>query len=167
MMPGTTLRDALRTAAFGAGTMLALGLLAAGTGAPLLFPSLGPTAFGIVHQPAALSSCPRNAVQGHALGVIAGWVGLFVGGLVPTSPAVQRSVAAAVALALTSASMLGLDRVHPPATATTLIVALGLMPTPWSGAVIPAAVALLCALGWAAHQLTGGGYPAWSPDPTR
>ncbi len=156
----------IATAVFGAAAMVSLGALALASDAPLLFPSLGPTAFVIAHQPEAPTSCPRNTVVGHALGVASAVLALAATGLLGVGPGdggAARVVAAALALSLTSAAMLGTRRVHPPACATTLIVALGFAHDPTSWAAILVAVTLLTALGWAAHRLLGRPYVRWAP----
>jgi hypothetical protein len=55
----------------------------------------------------------------------------------------RDTVAAALSLALTGALMIAFKAVHPLAGATTLIVSLGLVTTPWHLLVIECAVALL------------------------
>jgi CBS domain-containing membrane protein len=50
---------------------------------------------------------------------------------------------------------------HPPAGATTLIVALGILSRPQYLAVIEVAVILLTAQAWVFNRLAGVPYPAW------
>jgi CBS domain-containing membrane protein len=57
------------------------GLAAYFTGQPLLFPSLGPTAFLFFEQPMAEMSSPRNTLIGHLVAVLAGALSLAVFGL--------------------------------------------------------------------------------------
>jgi len=100
---------------------------------------------------------------GHAVGVAAGLFAYRLLGpavvvtadLPARSPALAALVASGVlALALTSAGMLVLDAVHPPACATTLIVALGLLPTLREGAPIVVAVCVLLAAHIATTRVT-------------
>lgn len=129
-----------------------VGVLAWLTGLPTLFPSLGPSAFVLATLPDTEASDPRRVILGHAVGVVAGFVGyhLFATGVVVTSQIAPLSVAglriavsSVVAIALTVAGMLSLDAGHPPACATTLIVALGLLARPVHGVLIVSAVAAL------------------------
>src|SRR5262249_40914650 len=60
------------------GLMAALALV---TGAPYIFPSLGPTAFLFFYTPRAPSASPRNTLVGHTIGVLAGYASLLITGL--------------------------------------------------------------------------------------
>ncbi|WP_129843694.1 HPP family protein [Streptomyces sp. RFCAC02] len=148
--------------------LLVMALLALITHAPFLFPSLGPTAFLLFHTPQAPAAAPRNSVGGHLIGVAAGWLALAVTGLTGTEPNLEgvtwrRALAAALALGLTCALMPPLGLAHPPAGATTLIVALGLLRTPAELAVMMLAVVLLCVQGLTINRLAGIPYPLWRP----
>ena len=105
---------------------------------PWLFPSLGPTLMVILETPAQPSAHPRNVLVGHVVAVTAGWLALVVTGLRDAPPVVQhgldgRYVASAViALAVTVLVLQLLRMPHPPAGATTLIVALAILRTPAS-----------------------------------
>jgi len=137
------------------------------SGQPFIFPSLGPTAFLFFYTPMAPAASPRNAVIGHLIGALAGWVSLAAFGLLHAGPAVGGGVtaarvgAAALSLGLTSGLMVLLRAPHPPAGATTLIVSLGLLHTPLQLAVLMAAVVLLCAQAIAINRLAGLPYPLW------
>lgn len=48
---------------------------------PFIFPSLGPTAFHYFSRQRARSASPRNAILGHAIGTLAGYISLVVTGL--------------------------------------------------------------------------------------
>ncbi|WP_277553773.1 HPP family protein [Halobaculum limi] len=110
------------------------GALAWATGRPLVFPSLGPSAYLVAvgsGRPTA-----RELVGGHAVGVAAGLLSYhaLAGGavitdsLAATAPAGAHLAASAVAsVGLTTAGMAALDARHAPACATTLIVSLGLL----------------------------------------
>jgi CBS-domain-containing membrane protein len=50
-----------------------MALLALVTGQVFIFPSPGPTAFLFFYSPLAPVACPRNAICGHLMGVVAGW----------------------------------------------------------------------------------------------
>ena len=75
------------------GSLLAIGL--SGTWAylvkqPLVFPSLGATAFLIFETPMAEVGTPRNTVLGHTVGVLAGALSLAIFGLL-NAPSVYVS----------------------------------------------------------------------------
>ncbi|HEY9450529.1 MAG TPA: HPP family protein [Gemmatimonadaceae bacterium] len=138
------------------------------SGQPFIFPSLGPTAFLFFYTPLAPAASPRNAVIGHLIGALAGWVSLAAFGLLHAAPAVGGGVtvarvgAAALSLGLTSGLMVLLRAPHPPAGATTLIVSLGLLRTPLQLAVLMAAVVLLCIQAIVINRLAGLPYPVWT-----
>jgi CBS domain-containing membrane protein len=153
----TTVTDRrLRTLGFdviGSGGGLALiGALAWWTGQPLLFPSLGPTLLLVLYSPTQPSARPQNVLIGHYVGVAAGLLAIWVTGLVGAPPVTEagtdgpRVVAAAVALALTAVVLRLLDRSHPPAGATTLIIALGLLDSASEVAAMAVSILLLTAL---------------------
>jgi CBS-domain-containing membrane protein len=134
------------------------GLLAWLFGEPLLFPSLGPTAYmyATAGQQSRLSA--RRVVGGHLVGVLAGLLAYhaLAGGVVVTTDASmlaaeQARVAASgvLAVALTTGGMLLTETMHPPACATTLIVSLGLLSSITAGVQIVLAVCILVA----AHTL--------------
>ena len=119
------------------------------SGAPAVFPSLGPTAFVLSTDRPGPSE--RVVVGGHAIGVVAGLLAYLVVSTVvpvPTSPLAfdppWLAVSGVAAVALTTTGMRLTDLVHPPACATTLIVALGLLePIQALVVVLPAVVSLL------------------------
>jgi CBS-domain-containing membrane protein len=115
---------------------------------PLVFPSLGPTAFLLFYRPHAQASCPRNALAGHLIGALSGLSALTAFGLLGQGPALThlsaaRIGAAAMSLGLTAGGMIWAGTPHPPAGATTLIVSLGFLHTPAAVAVLMVGVALL------------------------
>jgi len=138
---------------------------------PLVFPSLGPTAFLLFYHPLNRPASPRNTLLGHLIGVSAGWISLCVFGLVhaPSPPLADitwaRAGAATLSIALTIGAMEFFDVPHPPAGATTLIVSLGLMPHLWQSGIILLAVVALLALGWVINHIAGIPYPLWRPHP--
>ncbi|HYG67891.1 MAG TPA: HPP family protein, partial [Anaeromyxobacteraceae bacterium] len=135
------------------------------SGTPFVFPSLGPTAFLFFFDPAAPSATPRNAVIGHAVGILCGWGSLVLFGLedagsaMATHVTVERALAAALSLAATGAVMILLRAPHPPAGATTLIISLGALTRPFHLALIEVAVALLALQAVAINRLAGLDYP--------
>lgn len=138
--------------------------------APLIFPSLGPTAYLVFASPLAASSSPRNTLLGHAIGVLAGWGSLAAFGLLGEPSALlagttwPRVGAAALSLGATSGLMLLTRTQHPPAGATTLIVSLGLLRDPGQLAALMMAVVLLIVQAFTINRLAGLPYPWWAPQ---
>lgn len=154
--------------------VISIALMAAAallTGSPLLFPSLGPTAFLLFYTPTGASACPRNTLFGHAIGAGAGWLSLAMFGLLHHAPALTagfsnaRIGATALSLGLTSGLMVWCKVPHPPAGATTLIVSLGILHEPWQLGVLMLAVLLLVLQGLVINRLAGIDYPLWGPRP--
>lgn len=146
-----------------------LAVVAMVTDTPSLFPSLGPTAFLLFSTPMLASASPRNTIEGHLIGVLAGYLSLVLFGL-QDQPATliegvsaARVMAAALSLGLTSGVMVVLGRAHPPAGATTLIVSLGFLREPWQLVVLMLAVVLMVVQGFAINRLAGLPYPRWAP----
>lgn len=155
--------------------LISIGLMAAAalaTGAPFIFPSLGPTAFLLFYTPTQPAASPRNTIGGHLIGVLAGYLSLVLFGLTARGPALAEGVAwtnvlaAALSLGLTSGAMVWFKVPHPPAGATTLIVSLGILREPWQLAVLMLAVGLLVVQGIVINRLAGIDYPLWAPRPS-
>lgn len=158
----------------GVNGVVSIGVMAAtalATGAPLVFPSLGPTAFLLFFTPLQPTASPRNTILGHLVGVLAGFLSLVLFGLTAAGPALTEGVtaarvgAAALSLGLTSGVMVLLRAAHPPAGATTLIVSLGILTAPSQLAVLMLGVALLVGQGLLINRLAGVPYPWWTPRP--
>lgn len=145
--------------------MTLIGLAAAATARPLIFPSLGPTAIMLFTNPLERFSWPRQVLVGHFIGAASGYAGLAATGLlgVPLSPEVgtHRVLAAAIALALTALLMILFKAEHPPAGATTLIVALGILPRPADFVFLMAAVFALTLLAFVVNRANGIHVPVW------
>ncbi|ELZ03211.1 hypothetical protein C482_04294 [Natrialba chahannaoensis JCM 10990] len=147
------------------GTTLHTGLLILTTaavawlsGLPMLFPSLGPSAFVLALFQDSDATSPRRVIGGHAIGVVAGLLAyyLFAAGVTMTSATdpgsiegLQLAASAVLATVLTTGGMLATDTRHPPACATTLIVSLGLLSTVFEGVLIVLTVVVLVV----AHEL--------------
>ncbi len=148
-------------------TIVLLAILGAVTGSPFVFPSLGPTAYLLFFTPLHKAASPRNAVAGHAIGLLCGYWAFWITGMHPfTQQPIQafhgpQLLAAALALAATGMLMVAFSVSHPPAGATTLIVALGIHSKPWQLVVIEAAVVLLVLQAWIFNHLAGLDYPLW------
>lgn len=138
------------------GLIAALGGIVWLTGQPFLFPSLGPTAFVLSYQPEKRLWSAWTVIGSHFWGTIAGLASyhLFASGITLMdatgrgTATLPLAASATCATVLTSALMIGTRSVHPPACATTLIVALGLMTTLIEGSIIVLAVTLLYGLSW-------------------
>ena len=148
------------------------------SGTPLIFPSLGPTAFLLFRNPMQPAASPRNTLCGHAIGVLCGYASLWLMGLTHEAPTIVEGVlagrvfCAALSLAATGTLMILLDVWHPPAGATTLIIALGIIIRPYHLLGVAAAVAILVLQALIINRLAGIEYPVWAaatrlepPDP--
>ncbi|HEY1353784.1 MAG TPA: HPP family protein [Ktedonobacteraceae bacterium] len=146
-----------------------MSMLALVTGTPLIFPSLGPTAFLFFYTPTAPSASPRHTIIGHAIGILAGYASLLLTGLTAAGPALTigvtwpRVIAAALSLGLTAGLMVLARSPHPPAGATTLIVSLGILTRPWQLVLLMSAVILLTIQALTINRLAGIPYPLWNP----
>jgi CBS domain-containing membrane protein len=153
------------------GSLLAIGL--SGTWAwlvkqPLVFPSLGATAFLIFETPMAEVGTPRNTIIGHFVGVAAGVLSLAIFGLL-NAPSVyvsgvsfDRVCAIALAVALTGGALRVLRAAHPPAGATTILVASGLLAKPHQILDVLIGVVLLTIAGWCLNRAMGVPAPVWA-----
>lgn len=152
-----------------AAAILAVGALAWWTQAAMLAPPLGATAYLCFRAPAAVACAPRNVLLGHALALLAGWVSLLAGDAASLPPALAgdftlaHAEASALSILLTVTLMAGLGIEHPPACATTLVVALGVLRTPPQLAALELGALVITALAWATHRARGVAYPTWAP----
>jgi len=113
-----------------------VGAIGLAVGRPWLLPSLGPTAVLAGEMPAHPVSRPWNTIVGHIGGLLAGFVAVWATGAM-SQPVVlvehvltpPRVLAAILAIALTVLVGGLLRASHPPAAATTLLVALGSIST--------------------------------------
>ena len=128
---------------------------------PFIFPSLGPTAFLLFFTPTARAASPRNTLYGHALGILCGYAALWLAGLQYAPSAMlegvnlPRVLAAAFSLGATGALMILFRVVHPPAGATTLIVSLGIITSPFHLLIIEVAVAIMVLQAMVMNRLAG------------
>lgn len=129
---------------------------------PLIFASLGPTAFEQIETPRRPSARPYNIIAGHLIAILAGFAALWLTGAWK-APVVSANgfplvrVGAAVLSALLTVFLTLLARAtQPAALATNLLISLGLMQTGEDAAVIVAGVLLMAVVGeplrrWRAH----------------
>jgi hypothetical protein len=133
-------------------------------GIPWLLPSLGPTLAIQTGTPLHASARMRNVAFGHAIGLAAGLLAVYLTGaahqpsvteLTNDTLSLARVAASVLAVALSLAVQCRLNLMHPPAEATTLIVALGgIEPTPAGALTVIAAIALVTVLGEVARRLS-------------
>lgn len=112
--------------------MAVVGVAAYFTGQPLLYPSLGPTAFLQAEYPFHRSSRFRDTTLGHFIGIVAGLTAVLVLGArgeprlglnVHASP--LRVGAAALTVTLVILLQMGFKVSNPPSAGTGLLFALG------------------------------------------
>jgi hypothetical protein len=121
---------------------------------PLVYASLGPTAYEQVARPNDRSSRLFNVVVGHLIGLASGFIAAFVCGTFDAPKVASagfvpgvRVWAIALAVALTAAGTLLAKARQPAATATAMLVALGSMQTARDAGAIVAGIALIAVLG--------------------
>jgi CBS-domain-containing membrane protein len=128
------------------------GAVAWASGHPFLFPSLGPSAYLLATRPASPESAPHRVVGGHAIGTVTGLVSYSL--LAPTlglsalaaplsAAGLRLAGAAVLSMVLTTTAMSVMGVRHPPACATTLLVALGVFSTLADTVIVLLAVGLL------------------------
>lgn len=134
--------------------LLVMAAIGWATGQPLIFASLGPTAYELVEQPQIRSARPYNIVVGHLVGLGAGFLAVYLlhawaapnvvaTGLMTTA----RVWAIVVAAVLTTLLNLILRASQPAALATTLLVSLGAMQTRRDAIAIILGVLIIAAIG--------------------
>jgi hypothetical protein len=138
----------------GGALIMAVGLLGVLVGLPWLVPSIGPSAVLLTVSPAHPTARPWNTIVGHAGGLLAGFAAVALLGAA-SAPTVLgdhqlvpiRVAAAAIAIALTILVGFLLRASHPPAAASTLLVALGAIATIEQGMIVLGGVLLTAAIG--------------------
>jgi CBS domain-containing membrane protein len=160
--------NALYTALGSLLTIALSGLLAWALDEPLVFPSLGATAFLFFETPMAEVASVRNTLIGHTVGTAVAFFWLSVFGLVVGEPSAiatgftgDRVACVALSLACTGGLLRLLRAAHPPAGATTVIVSIGLLTTVGELAILLAGVVLLSAAAWSLNRMLGVPAPAW------
>jgi hypothetical protein len=152
--------DSIWAPAAAALILLAVGALGVVAGRPWLVPSLGPSAVLVAMMPAHPSARAWNTLVGHAGGLIAGFAAVALVGaandpvVLATGTLTWPRVAAAVmAIALTLLIGIFLRASHPPAAATTLLVALGSVATLDLSLALMAGVAIVALSGEIVRRL--------------
>ncbi|HTZ96278.1 MAG TPA: HPP family protein [Terriglobales bacterium] len=121
---------------------------------PLIFPSLGPTAYEQVEKPNTPSAKLYNVVVGHFLALGAGFLSLWIlhawnAPVVATAGFVSpaRLEAATLAVVITVISTLALKANQPASLATALLVSLGSMQKGRDAVAMVIAILILAAIG--------------------
>jgi CBS-domain-containing membrane protein len=144
------------------------GVLAWALKEPLVFPSLGATAFLFFETPMAEVASPRNTIMGHYIGALVATLWLFVFGLqhhpnvLVEGFSVARAAAVALSVACTGGILRLLRAAHPPAGATTVIVSAGLLHTASQLAALAGGVALLTLSAHVLNRVLGVPAPRWA-----
>jgi CBS-domain-containing membrane protein len=155
----------------GLGSLLTIGLsglIAWLLQEPLVFPSLGATAFLFFETPMAEVASIRNTVIGHAVGAAVAFLWLNVFGFVGDESGIEtgfdaaRVACVALSLGFTGFFLRLLRAAHPPAGATTVIVSIGLLTTWDECLILIAGVALLAASAWSLNRALGVPAPVWT-----
>ena len=140
--------------------VLVVGVLRLLVGLPWLVPSLGPSAVLIAVTPNHPTARAWNTVVGHAGGMISGFIAVALLGAAsaPTVLAdhqlvISRVAAAVLAIGLTVAVGFLARAPHPPAAATTLLVALGSIATLRDALIVMAGIVLTAGIGEVMREL--------------
>jgi len=137
-----------------AGLVLAMAAISWTVNQPLIFASLGPTAYELVEQPHQKSARAYNIIVGHLIGLGAAFLALYLlnawndpnaiaAGVIST----KRLWAMTLAAALTALLTLAARAAQPASLATTLLVALGSMQTRSDAFAIILGVLIIAAIG--------------------
>lgn len=136
------------------GIVLALAAIAWATNEPLIFASLGPTAYELVEQPQLRSARAYNIIVGHLVGLGAGFLAVYLLNAWAAPNVIATGVvsgsrlwAIAISAALTTLVSLILKAGQPAALATTLLVSLGAMQSLRDAIGIISGVLLITAIG--------------------
>jgi hypothetical protein len=152
--------DAVWAPVAAAAVVLVVGTLGILVGLPWLVPSIGPSAVLIAVSPSHPTARAWNTVVGHAGGIASGFAAVAVLGAA-SAPTVlgdhqlvwSRVAAAVLAIALTVAIGFIVRAPHPPAAATTLLVALGSIATLREALIVMAAVVITAGVGEVLREL--------------
>ena len=136
------------------GLILTLAAMGWAANQPLIFASLGPTAYEMVEQPQIRSAKPYNVIVGHLIGLGAGFLSVYLMHAWASPNVISAGVVSAarlgavvIAAALTTFLTLILRAGQPAALATTLLVSLGSMQTGRDAGAIIAGVLIMTLIG--------------------
>jgi hypothetical protein len=130
------------------GLILLVSLVAWLSHKPLIFASLGPTAYELIEQPHRKSARAYNVIIGHLIAVVAGLAAVYAthAWTVPTVSLASIPLLRVWA-ALTVLGTLAVRATQPAALSTTLVVSLGTMQRWQDGILIMIAILLMTAIG--------------------
>jgi hypothetical protein len=141
------------------GLVLVLAAIGWAVRQPLIFASLGPTAYELVEQPQLRSARTYNIIVGHLIGLAAGFFAVYLlhGWAAPNViltgvVSEERLWAATIAATLTTLVTLVVKAGQPAALATTRLVSLGSMQTRRDAIAIIAGVLIIAAIGEPVRQ---------------
>jgi CBS-domain-containing membrane protein len=126
---------------------------------PMVFASLGPTAFEIIETPERPSARPYNIVAGNVVAILAAFAALWLthAWSVPSVSAagvpLPRVWAGTLAAMLTVFGTLLIRATQPAALSTSLLVSLGIMQTTKDAGIILSAVVLMTLIGEPVRRL--------------
>jgi len=136
------------------GLVLALAAIGWATNQPIIFASLGPTAYELVEQPQLPSARAYNIIAGHLIGLSAGFLAVYLlnawaepNVLATGIVSARRVWAVAISAAVTTLVSLIVKAGQPAALATTLLVSLGAMQTRRDAIAIVIGVLLVTGIG--------------------
>jgi len=136
-----------------AALLAVLGLAGWATHQPLIFASLGPTAYELIETPERRSAKPYNIIMGNLIALLSAFAALWITGAWFAAPVsangvpLQRVWAAVLAALITVLLTLLAKATQPAALSTTLLVALGILQEPRDGAIIFISILLITAFG--------------------
>ena len=139
-------------------------------GMAFLFPAIGPTVFMLFEAPLEPESSPRNTLIGHGTALIVGALALWALGafhapdVLQTGVTATRLAAAVLSLGITQGLLVALRAPHPPAGATTLVVALGFFKGLAGLWQLGLAVLLISVSCFAINRLIGIPVPIWTAE---
>jgi len=148
-------RDDLLWATLGeAGLIFAITAIALAVREPLVFASLGPTAYELVEQPYQRSARTYNIIVGHMIGLGCGFLGMFLLNCWTEPNALSTGIVTdrrlwVIVIAVTATTFLTLiaRAGQPAALATTLLVSLGSMQKGRDALAIVIGVLIIAAIG--------------------
>jgi len=138
------------------------------TDLPLVFPALGPSAFILFSAPLSPAGAPRCVILGHATCLATGYVVWHLIGHLAGGPVCLEAggwplfCSASLALAVSALLMVRLSCPHPPACASSLVVALGAVTHYYDLLFMGVAVVWLATQAVLMNRLAGLPVPTWS-----
>ena len=152
----------------GAISICALGIIAWLTSLPLIFPALGPSSFILFSAPLSRAATPRNVITGHITCLVIGFsvwnlLSLLAGhDISPQIHSWWLYASASVALGLSCLILVRINCPHPPACASSLVVALGMVTNPAELLIMAAAIVWLAMQAVFLNRFAGINVPLWN-----